>query len=78
MDLYTPLHRLVEIYDPSRHASVAALLLEHGADPNASQPALDGSLPEGISEPRIKTPGTAAAFFDPVSPLSVRMFYLVN
>ena len=45
VDLYTPLHRLAEIYDPSRHASVAALLLDHGADPNASQPALDGSPP---------------------------------
>ena len=45
LDLYTPLHRLVEVFDAQRHGAVAQALLAAGADVNASAPALDGWTP---------------------------------
>jgi ankyrin repeat protein len=44
VDLYTALHRVVEVFAAS-HTKVATLLVERGGDVNASQPGLDGWSP---------------------------------
>ena len=44
-DLYTPLHKLMEAYVPATHLRVARLLLQQGAELDASQPGTDGWTP---------------------------------
>ena len=45
IDLYTPLHRVIEVFDAAIHTKVANMLVAGGADVEASQPGLDGWTP---------------------------------